>query len=460
MAHRSYFRGRHPAGVGGALPRLSIVYRLIKDLKLDPKNPRLHSKGQIEQIARSIQTFGFNVPILTDSRGRVIAGHGRVLGAQLLGISHVPTVTLEHLSELQLKAFMIADNRLTENATWDDRLLGEQLKALSAVELDFNLEVTGFEMGEIDIMIGGLAPAHDGEEDPADALPGVVTGVEVTHPGDLWQLGDHRVLCGDALKEESYRVLTDGRLARAVFSDPPHKERVNGYAAGFGKVHHAEFAMVSGEMNDTEFTEFLSTVLAHLVRNSEKGSLHYICTDWRHSVEVLTSAKHAYTAFMNLCVWVKNTGDHGSLYRSQHELVFVFKSGKGKHRNNAQLSQYGRYRTDAWQHARVNAFAVATEEGNLSALHPTTKPVALVADAIMDCTARGETVLDPFMGRGTTVIAAERVGRTCYGMELEPGCVDTTVRRWQAFTGNDAILLASGRSFGEIEKEVKDGQAK
>jgi DNA modification methylase len=456
MARNPSSHRLHPHKLGAGHSQLSIVYRSIKDLRLDPKNPRLHSKRQIEQIASSIRTFGFNVPILIDEQGRVIAGHGRVLAALLLGLSHVPTVTIDHLSETQRRAFVLADNKLAETSTWNAHLLAEQLKALSEVELDFSLEATGFEMGEIDVMIEGLAPAHDGEEDPADALP--EADLQVTHSGDLWQLGNHRVLCGDALKEESYQGLMAGHLARAVFTDPPYNDPVDGYVTGFGKIHHAEFAMASGEMSEAEFTEFLFAVFSHLARNSEKGSLHYACIDWRHTGEMLAAARRAYTEFKALCIWVKEAGGQGSLYRSQHELVFVFKSGKGKHRNNVQLGQYGRYRTNIWQYPRVSSFARPTEEGNLSALHPTVKPVALVADAIMDCTARGDIVLDPFLGSGTTVIAAERVGRTCYGMEIEPGYVDTIVRRWQTFTGKDAVLVASGGSFNKIEKELKDEQ--
>jgi DNA modification methylase len=320
------------------------------------------------------------------------------------------------------------------------------------VKLDFTLEATGFEMAEIDLLIEGLAPVPEGDKDPADELPEMDSAVQVTQPRDTWLLGHNRVICGDALAEQSYAQLMDGRRADAVFTDPPYNVPIDGYVAGFGKVHHAEFAMASGEMNEAEFTEFLATVLKHLGRHAANGSIHYVCMDWRHTRELLAAGYRVYSEFMNLCVWAKDTGGQGSLYRSQHELVFVFKNGKGKHRNNVQLGTFGRYRTNLWAYPRVNSFGRPTEEGNLAALHPTIKPAALVADAILDCTARGEIVLDSFLGSGTTLIAAERTGRICYGIELDPIYVDVAIRRWQAFTGKTAIHEKSGRSFRELEE--------
>lgn len=454
---RSYRRRSQRAS---PIPRqgLSVVYRDAKLLKPDPNNPRQHSEKQLRQIATSIQAFGFNVPILIDRHGQVIAGHGRVLACQLLGIKRVPTISLEHLSEGQVRAFMIADNRLTENSTWDNRLLAEQLKALSQVELTFSLEATGFEMGEIDVMIEGLEPAPEGKEDPADALPEAGTGVLVTQRGDLWMLGRHRVFCGDALGEKAYRLLMDGCRAAAVFTDPPYNDPIDGYVTGFGKIHHPEFAMASGEMSEAEYTEFLSKTFSLLAKNSENGALAFVCMDWRHTGEVLAAAHPAFTEFKALCVWDKGSGGQGSLYRSQHELVFVFKSGRGKHRNNIQLGQYGRYRTNVWQYPRVSSLSHDDEEGELAALHPTVKPAAMVADAILDCSARGDIVLDPFLGSGTTVIAAERTGRIAYGLELDPGYVDAAIRRWHSFTGKTAVHMKSGRTFNELEEEARDDQ--
>jgi DNA modification methylase len=436
---------------------LSIEYRPIASLRFDPQNPRLHSKKQIRQIARSVETFGFNVPVLVDGGGQLIAGHGRVMAAQLLGVTDVPTIRLEHLTKAQIRAFMIADNRLTENSVWDDRLLAEQLKALAVLELDFSIDVTGFEMGEIDIKIEEFAATRPGKDDPADTIPDSQTKPKVTQAGDMWVLDRHRVYCGDARNGTAYSAVMHDRRADMVFADPPYNDPIDGYVTGFGKVHHPEFAVASGEMSESEFKDFLTNVFTHLALNCVDGALQFICMDWRHSGELISAARPVYTEFKNVCVWVKDSAGQGSLYRSQHELVFVFKNGKRPHRNNIQLGQYGRYRTNVWQYRRANSLS-RPEEGNLSALHPTIKPVDLVADAILDCTARGDVVLDPFLGSGTTVIAAERTGRSCYGMELDPHYVDTIVRRWQAFTGMSAIHESSGRTFSEIEQETH-GQA-
>lgn len=436
---------------GSKSRNLTIQYASLASLKPDPTNPRLHSTKQVEQIARSIQAFGFNVPILVDRNRCVIAGHGRLAAAKLLKLDRVPTIRLESLSDTQMRAFIITDNRLTHISEWDERLLAQQLKALAEVELEFNLEVTGFEMAEIDTMIEGVSPAPEGEADPADAVAD--SGVPVTKPGDLWLLDRHRLLCGDALNEDSYPKLMKGRRAAAVFTDPPYNDPIDGYVAGFGRVHHREFAMASGEMSEAEFTEFLFKTFQNLARNSEGGALHFVCLDWRHLPELLTASRRVYPEFKNLCVWVKESGGQGSLYRSRHELVAVFKSGKARHRNNVQLGQYGRYRTNVWEYPRVNSPARNGEE-RLSGLHPTIKPAAMVADAILDCTSRNDIVLDPFLGSGTTVIAAERTGRTCYGIELDPAYVDTIVRRWQTFTEKTVVHEKSGRSFAELEHEV------
>jgi len=428
--------------------QVAVVYRPLAELKCDPRNPRAHSPRQIRQIARSIAAFGFNVPVLVDAQLKVIAGHGRVLAARALELDEVPTIRLEHLNAAQARAFMIADNRLTENSAWDERLLAEQLQELSVLDLDFSLEATGFEMGDIDLRIEGLEAAS-GVEDPADTLPSAPAGPPVSRVGELWVLGRHRIFCGSALDDRAYSALMHGERAAAIFIDPPYNVAIEGNVSGLGAVQHREFVMASGEMDPAEFTAFLTRACALLARHSAAGSLHYICMDWRHMAEVLAAGREVYTEFKNLCVWAKDNGGMGSLYRSQHELVFVFKSGRGGHRNNVQLGRYGRNRSNVWRYPGANSFARASDEGNLLVLHPTVKPVALVADAIMDCTARGDLVLDAFLGSGTTVLAAERVGRRGYGLELDPLYLDTIIRRWQAFTGDHARDAATGRTFDE-----------
>jgi len=435
------------------VPRIQITYRRVNSLHPDPKNPRIHTPKQIRQIKRSIENFGFNVPILVDGQDRVIAGHGRLFACRELGWEEVPTISLEHLSEAQAKAFMVADNRLTEIADWDNRLLAEQLRDLSVQDLNFSLEVTGFDFGEIDLRIEGLGEGAVAA-DAADTIPEPPSLIPVTQLGYLWQLGKHRVLCGNALESYCYRELMAGRKADVVFTDPPYNVPIDGHVGGLGQVHHRDFPMACGEMSVSEFTEFLHMALSLAATSSKDGSLHYVFTDWRHVGELLVAGKSVFTECKNLCAWVKHNAGMGSFYRSQHELVLVFKHGTAPHQNNIQLGKYGRSRSNVWHYPGVNAFGRSGEEGNLLALHPTVKPVALIADALMDSSARGDLVLDPFLGSGSTLIAAERVGRVCYGLELDPLYVDTIIRRWQAWTGLDAVHGPSKTSFKAREKEL------
>jgi DNA modification methylase len=424
---------------------LEVTYLPTTSLKPHPQNPRVHTDKQVGQIAQSIEAFGFNVPILVDDRQNVVGGHGRLLAARKLGWNTVPVIKLNHLTESQYSAFLIADNRLTENSSWDERLLGEQLKVLSELELDFDLEVTGFEMAEIDVLIDGLETLN--EPDPDDRLPAIETSA-VSVSGDLWQLGKHRVLCGNALITENYERLMDGAKADLVITDPPYNVAIDGHASGLGKVRHREFAMASGEMSSGEFTEFLRKAMVLSRQSSQPGSLAHYFMDWRSMRLILAAGQEVYGEMMNLCVWAKNNGGIGSFYRSAHELIFLFKNGSASHRNNVQLGKFGRYRTNVWNYPSANTFSRSGPDGDLLALHPTPKPVALIADAIKDSTARGSLILDPFLGSGTAVIAAERTGRVCYGLELDPLYVDALIRRWQRRTKREALHVESGESFG------------
>jgi DNA modification methylase len=430
---------------------LEVTYLPTTSLKPHPQNPRVHTYKQVHQIANSIRTFGFNVPILVDDRLNVVAGHGRLLAAQELGWKTVPVIKLNHLSEAQHKAFLIADNRLTENSSWDERLLGEQLKVLSELELNFDLEVIGFETAEIDVLIDGLETIN--EPDPDDRLPAIET-TAVSASGDLWQLGKHRVLCGNSLILENYDRLMDGAKADLVLTDPPYNVVIDGHASGLGRTRHREFQMAAGEMTAGEFTEFLGKVMALSRLSSQPGSLAYYFMDWRHLREILAAGLVAYGEPMNLCVWAKNNAGMGSFYRSAHELILLFKNGEASHRNNIQLGKFGRYRTNVWKYPAANTFSRSGPEGDLLALHPTPKPVALIADAIKDSTRRGALILDPFLGSGTAVIAAERTGRVCYGLELDPIYMDAVIRRWQRRTKRDAIHVESGESFGIREARM------
>ena len=430
----------------------------VNFLHPDPRNTRVHSKQQIRQIAKSIQAFGFNVPILIDANKQILAGHGRLEAAKSLGLTQIPVITLDHLTTEQAKAFAIADNRLTENATWNATLLGEIFSELSNLDLSFSLEDTGFSMSEIDLRIADFEnPNAASLDDEPPALPKQV----ISQLGDLWLLGKHRILCGSALEETSFERLMIGNKADLIFTDPPFNVPIEGHVSGRRdsknnqnkskqeKPRHAEFAMASGEMSSSEFTHFLERSLGLLAANSKAGSIHYVCMDWRHLPEVQSAGASVYSELKNLCVWVKDKGGMGSLYRSQHELILVFKNGKGSHRNNVELGKHGRYRTNVWQYAGANTLSRQGHEGDLLAMHPTVKPMNLVADAILDCSARGEIVLDGFLGSGTTLLASERTGRICYGIELSPAYVDLAITRWQAMTGECAIHAASNQSFDE-----------
>lgn len=434
---------------------LTVIYRRIDELKLDPRNPRSHSAKQIKQLANSIRTFGFNVPVLVDPNLNVVAGHGRLLACRQLGWDKVPTIELGHLSAVQAKAYLIADNRLSETSEWDDRLLAKELKELSVLDLDFDLGVIGFEMAEIDLRIQSLDTVEPAEQDVADEVPQIV-GSAVSQLGQVWRLGDHRVLCGSALDKAAYADLLQGSLVDFVFIDPPYNVPIQGHVSGNGAVQHREFAMASGEMSKAEFTAFLDAVFALLAEFSCQGSVHDVCMDWRHLAELLTAGEARYSDLLNLCVWAKDNGGLGSLYRSQHELVLVFKNGTAPHCNNVQLGKFGRNRTNVWKYPGVNNFGRGSEEGNLLAMHPTVKPVALVADAILDCSNRGDLVFDVFLGSGSTLMACERTGRRCRGIEIDPIYVDTAIRRWQKYTGGTAVCAADGRTFAQHEAEISN----
>jgi DNA modification methylase len=395
-----------------------------------------------------MRTFGFTNPILVDANNQIVAGHGRVEAAKLLGMEQVPTIRLESLSEEQIRAYIITDNKLAENAGWDRSILAIELQHLLTLDCaDFDITITGFEVAEIDLILEEESRATK-MEDPVPEP--ILDHAPVTEPGDLWLLGKHRIICGNSLHEETYRTLMGSRRAAAVFTDPPFNVKIDGHATGNGAIKHREFAMASGEMSEAKFVSFLNNSLRLMAANSANNSVHYICMDWRHAGDLIAAGKQNYDEFLNLCVWVKDNGGMGSFYRSQHELVLVFRKGKGPHRNNIQLGQFGRNRTNVWEYPGIHTLSKQGEVGNLLALHPTVKPVAMVADAILDCSARGEVVLDPFLGSGTSLMAAERVGRICCGIEIDPIYVDVAIRRWQNYTGQAAIHELTGKRFDEV----------
>jgi DNA modification methylase len=438
--------GQQPDGIANVADR-KIELCPLSRLTPFKNNARTHSKKQIRQIANSIKRFGFTNPVLVDNAGGIIAGHGRVEAAKLLGLATVPSIRLSHLSETEKRAYILADNRLAEKAGWDREILAIELQGL--VELDFDVEITGFSTADIDISLDDAAEAAGKSHDPEDDVPDVPTAA-VSRVGDLWALAPHRLLCGSALDAVNYQVLLSDERAQMIFTDPPYNVPIAGHVSGHGRVRHREFAMASGEMSEDEFTAFLGTVFGHLVTFSVDGSIHFICMDWRHMWEAMQAGREVYAELKNLAVWNKSNGGMGSFYRSKHELVFAWKQRTAPHINNFELGQHGRYRTNVWDYAGVNTM----RPGRMDelAMHPTVKPVALVADAIKDCSRRKGIILDPFLGSGTTVIAAERTGRRAYGVEIDPAYVDVAIKRWQTYTGKTATLLATGQTFEEVEE--------
>jgi len=436
-------------------PKLKIIWANSKDLKPYPGIAKIHTPQQISLLGESMLTNGFMNPIIVDGGNVIIAGHGRHAAAKQIGLEEVPTICADHLTPEQVMAYRLADNKLAELAQWDNNLLAIELKQIS-IETPELIISTGFTTGEADILIEGLSLDENEEmPDPADDILDMSDAEPISKLGDLWQLGVHRLYCGNALEDASYEALMGLERAKMIITDPPYNVVINGHVSGKGKVTHREFVMASGEMDEKEFTEFLKTSMSHMAAYSQDGSIHYIYMDFRHLEELLRAGSETYTEFKNLCVWVKKNGGMGSHYRSQHELVFVYKHGTAPHINNVQLGRFGRNRTNVWNYAGVNSFGKNRNEE--LAMHPTVKPVAMIKDAIMDSSNRGDIILDPFLGSGTTLIAAEQAGRRGFGMELDPRYVDTIVRRWQALTGEQAVNAETGELFDDRATSAMGG---
>jgi len=434
---------------------LAIVRRPIASLLIDPENARQHPEPQLRTLARAIATFNVVVPILIDRDLKVLAGHARLEACKRLGWRDVNTISIDHLDPAKARAFALADNRISELGAWNEGQLAVHLKALAAIELDFSIEATGFSMGEIDLKIQGL----DGDEpvdDPDEAA--VETGPAVAKAGDLWILGRHKVLCASALEQGSYDRLLGEDRAAIVIADPPYNVAIDGNVSnltgGKARRKHREFAMASGELSEVEFTAFLTTACALMAKASLDGALHYVFMNWRNAFALMAAGRVAYDDLINVCVWVKPGGGMGGLYRSAHEFVLVFKHGRASHQNNVRLGKFGRNRTNIWAYPG-SAAARHGEEADLTAPHPTPKPLVMIADALLDASARGDVALDPFLGSGSTLIACERVGRRCRGLEIDPLYVDLTIRRWQRLTGDAAMLDGAGETFDALAAKAQ-----
>jgi DNA modification methylase len=421
----------------------------IRQIKLNQRNARTHSAKQIRQIANSIVAFGFTSPLLVTEHGKLLAGEGRYKAAQLLGLAKVPVIVLAGLSPTKQRALAIADNKIAENAGWNRERLAMEIPELAGLLEAEGLDVSilGFEAVEIDQLVTDI---EENAADPEDSIdPKWWQDRVVSKPDDLWLLGPHKLLCGDARSAADIARLMTHCRADVAFLDPFYNLRI-GDVVGRGRTKHAEFAIASGEMTPAEYARF-GIALNAAASVSRDGALHYVCTDWRHIAELMAAAKPVYGDTINIVVWVKSNSGQGSFYRSQHEFIGVFRVGQAPHVNNVELGRHGRSRSNVWHYAGVNSFRA----GRLDELrsHPSAKPVALVADAIKDCTRRGDVVLDTFSGSGTTIMAAERVGRHAHALEIEPRFVDVAIRRWQAFTRRDARHAESGLSFDEIAAE-------
>jgi DNA modification methylase len=425
---------------------VNIVERPPAELRPYGKNARTHTKRQIKQIASSIERFGFTNPVLISDAGEIIAGHGRVEAAKLLGRPTVPTIALSHLSEAERKAYVLADNKLALNAGWDRETLAIELQGL--IDLDFDVELTGFSLAETDFILDDLREADpECPDSPDDSVP-PLPATAVTRRGDVWLLGRHKLICGDARRRADYEALLGTERADVVFTDPPYNVKIDGHVSGLGNTKHREFAFASGEMSKTQFTAFLTETLSNAASSMRDGAIAFVCMDWRHMGELLDAGEAAFTELKNLVVWNKTNGGMGGFYRSKHELVFVFKNGKAEHTNTFGLGETGRYRTNVWDYAGISSMTANRAE-ELS-MHPTVKPVAMIADALRDCSRRGEIVLDAFGGSGSTLVAAEKTGRAARVIEYDEVYCDTIIRRWELLTGKAATLLGSGVTFEEI----------
>ena len=436
-----------PESIASQLPpsvALAIENLPIAELKLGSRQLRIRKKRDLDSMAASIRQFGFLVPALIDADNLIICGKGRVEAARLLGMTEVPCIRVTHLSEAERRVFAIAENQLGQLAGWDQETLRIELQELSGMDLSFSLELTGFSSAKIDSIIFG-GESGDRSENAIPALPDQV----VSRVGDLWQLGDGRLLCGDAIDPASFKRLLDGEQVRVVFTDPPYNVAIAGHVTSGGR--HGEFVMASGEMTDDEFTGFSTKVMQRASENLIDGGLLYYCMDHRHLEHTLAAAAAVKLDRLNLIVWDKKAGGMGSFYRSRHELIFLFRKRGASHLNRVELGKHGRDRSNVWTYEGVNGFGAAKAKAR--EMHPTVKPFALVRDAILDCTAKGDAVLDLFSGSGTTIIAAENVGRRGFATELDPRYVDVGVIRWQEFTGREARLASTGQTFREVRAE-------
>lgn len=437
-----------------AHPDAVVIYVRPSEVKPDPLNPRTHSSSQVKKLAKSIRYTGYFNPILIDENGVVIAGHGRLLAAKLLKMERVPAFRLRHLTAASKRVLLLADNEIASQAGWDRERLAVILPQLTVMleAESIDITVTGFEVPEIDQILVDFGDKDAEVQNDAVHL----ASCPVSRTGDLFALGAHRLYCGNARLKPNVSQLMGGAVADMSFNDPPYNVEIR-KVVGRGRTKHREFAEASGEQSYAEFVSFLAEWLAHVALFLAPGSLTYVCMDWRHVGELLEAAKPIFSEHINTVIWVKTNAGQGSFYRSQHEQILVFRNGAVPHRNNVELGRHGRNRTNVWTFPGANTFRTGRMDDLRN--HPTVKPTALVVEAIRDCTKRHDIVLDLFCGSGTTILAAEKIGRRCFAMEIDPLYVDLAIRRWQSLTGKDAILEATGETFDALATERRAEEA-
>ncbi len=421
----------------------------LEQLTPNPKNARIHSERQIKQIARSVDEFGSISPIIVGPDYTIVAGHGRFAAAKLRGYLEVPVLVVEGLTPVQLKAYALADNKLGDLSSFDTQLLIEEIEGIIADSPEFDITVAGFVTAELDAMSGVIRTGelNDLDDDPPPMPP----RRPVSREGDLWDLGEHRLACGDSTKAALIEELLGDEPARLMLSDVPFNLKIEGFASGLGRKAHADFAMATGEMTYYQYVGFLRRSITACMGNLVDGAMVLLFIDWRHAAEMLDAGRATGLDLRNILVWVKDNAGMGSLWRSQHELIIAFKHGSAPHINNVQLGVHGRHRSNVLQYPGMNSGTKG--RGKALEIHATVKPVALIADLILDVSNRGDIVLDPFGGSGTAIIAAEKTGRRARLAEIDPGFVDVAVERWQALTGGTARLAATGQTFAEVACE-------
>jgi DNA modification methylase len=419
------------------LPSLDLLYVPLEEVRTPKREIRKLDPAHVCEVANAINGLGFCAPVLVGRDNAVIDGAIRVEAARQLGLGRVPCVRIEHLSETEQRVLRLAVNRLGEKGEWNLDELKIEFEELILVAAP--IEVSGFALDEIDqVILGGEVDAI--ERGP---LAPEASAIAVARLGDTFQLGPHRVVCGSATEASVIRFLTeDCPPARLVLTDEPYNVPIAGHVSGG---NHREFVMASGEMTDAEFLAFNEAWIGAVLPSLCDGGVAGTFIDWRGCPTVNAAAAKLGLKPLNLVVWAKTNAGMGSLYRSQHELLPLFKKGSAQHVNNVELGKRGRWRSNVWTYPGASSLGSDARRGLQD--HPTVKPIAMLEDALLDLTERNDIVIDPFLGSGSTLIAAERTGRLCRGVELDPLYVDVIVRRYEVATGKAATLVETGETF-------------